>query len=105
MKPLLKEFAQWEDATAHLLFVFVVQGGGETRARRRAHHPRCVLLPLRLLGGCDFGEGSVAARLPQPEPPRGRRLVLPLLLHFSRHLAGGLSGLRGRKGQRVRAQS
>lgn len=94
-----------KDVTVDLLFVFVVQGGGEARARRRAHHPSRVLLPLSLLGGCDLREGPVAARLPQPQPPRRRRLVLPLLLHFSRHLPSRLSGLRGREGQRFSAQS
>lgn len=78
-----------------LLLVLVVQGGGESRAGRRSHHATCVLLPLRLFGGGDLGEGTVAARLPQAQPPRRRRLVLALVLHLGRHLGSRLlSSLR-----------
>lgn len=84
--------------TVDLLFVFVVQGGGEARARGRAHHPGRVLFLLSLLGSCDLRQRAVAARLPQTQPPRRWRLVLPLLLcHFSRDLSSWLSSLSGSK--------
>lgn len=86
--------------SVHLLFVLVVQGGGEARAGGRAHHAGRVLLPLSFLGGRDLGQRPVAARLPQAQPPRRRRLVFALVLHFARELCGGLSGLgEGGNGQ------
>lgn len=83
---------------ADLFLVLVVQGGRESRAGRRSHHAARVLLPLRLFGGGDLGEGTVAARLPQAQPPRRRRLILALLLHLGRrHLSRRLLSRLRRK--------
>lgn len=94
-----------KEVNVDLLFVFVVQGGRETRAGGRAHHSARVLLPLGLLGGRDLCQRAIAARLSQPKPPGCWRFIFPVFLHFSRRLPGWLSGLRGRKGQQFREDS